>query len=104
MPRASRRADTLWKIVPFTVAAFSAALACTPDSPDPVASGPSPVASLLAVGDTGQQWRALPWFREGQLTVGAAMQREHARAPVDALVLLGDNLYGDSEDMAVMEA
>jgi hypothetical protein len=53
------------------------------------------VASLLAVGDTGERWGALPRFFEGQLAVGEAMQREHAETPVDAFLLLGDNFYPD---------
>jgi hypothetical protein len=53
----------------------------------------TPAASFLAVGDTGEPWGALPWLFEGQLAVGAAMQREHAAAPVDAVMLLGDNFY-----------
>lgn len=48
---------------------------------------------MLAVGDTGSVWGSLPGFFEGQLAVGAAMQREHEIDPVDALVLLGDNFY-----------
>ena len=49
--------------------------------------------SLLAFGDTGKEtsWpeRVMPQYR-----VGEAMAREDRRAPVDALVLLGDNFYG----------
>ena len=50
--------------------------------------------SLLAVGDTGRN-RALPALFEGQRAVADAMRREADRAPVDALVLLGDNFYPD---------
>jgi tartrate-resistant acid phosphatase type 5 len=49
--------------------------------------------SLLAFGDTGKEtsWpeRVMPQYR-----VGEAMAREDRRAPVHALVLLGDNFYG----------
>lgn len=61
------------------------------------ATGPLParatIASILAVGDTGEVWGPLPGLLEGQLAVAAAMRREHERDPVDALVLLGDNFY-----------
>jgi hypothetical protein len=50
--------------------------------------------SLLAFGDTGKptSWpeRVMPQYR-----VGEAMAREDRRAPVQALVLLGDNFYGE---------
>lgn len=62
----------------------------------PKTSGPAQDAesrwSLLAVGDTGQPDPQLELF-EGQLAVADAMTREAVRAPVDALVLLGDNFY-----------
>lgn len=49
--------------------------------------------SLLAFGDTGKEtsWpeRVMPQYR-----VGEAMAREDRRAPVQALLLLGDNFYG----------
>jgi hypothetical protein len=49
--------------------------------------------SLLAFGDTGKQtsWpeRSMPQYR-----VAEAMAREDRRAPVQALLLLGDNFYG----------
>jgi len=49
--------------------------------------------SFLAFGDTGKEtsWpeRVMPQYR-----VGEAMAREDRRAPVQALVLLGDNFYG----------
>jgi 3-deoxy-D-manno-octulosonic acid kinase len=51
-------------------------------------------ASLLAVGDTGRL-RPLPALFEGQRAVAHGMEREHRRAAVDALVLLGDNFYTD---------
>jgi hypothetical protein len=50
------------------------------------------VASLLAVGDTGQR-HALAWLREGQRSVARGMAAEDRRRPVDALVLLGDLFY-----------
>jgi hypothetical protein len=50
--------------------------------------------SLLALGDTGRptSWPArwMPQYR-----VGEAMAREDRRAPVEAIVLLGDNFYPD---------
>jgi len=54
-----------------------------------------PTISLFALGDTGHPWGAFPRLFEGQLAVGDAMQREHARSPVQALILLGDNFYPD---------
>lgn len=52
-----------------------------------------PELSFLAFGDTGKEtsWpeRVMPQYR-----VGEAMAREDRRAPVHALVLLGDNFYG----------
>ncbi len=68
-----------------------------------VACAPPPVAvpgvlraparfSLLMVGDTGQ---APSWRRKnsGQRAVGRSLALEDERAPVDALVFLGDNFY-----------
>jgi hypothetical protein len=51
-----------------------------------------PVVSLLAVGDTGEPAR-LPGLLDTRMVVGTAMGAEHAKAPVAALVLLGDNFY-----------
>jgi hypothetical protein len=68
-------------------------MACNGDRSDSRAQRGQASSSLLAVGDTGSVWGAFPGFLEGQLAVGAAMQREHEREPVDALVLLGDNFY-----------
>jgi len=53
---------------------------------------PEPVASLLAVGDTGEPpgWSGL---RDGQRAVGFGLAREDRREPVDALLLLGDLFY-----------
>ena len=67
--------------------------ACSSDSGDVLAGEIVPAGSLLAVGDTGEPWGHMPWLFEGQLAVGRAMQREHAAAPVDAVLLLGDNFY-----------
>jgi Calcineurin-like phosphoesterase len=77
------------------MATLGASLACHSESKSPSVPVAQPAASLLAVGDTGEPWGPLPLLFEGQLAVGAAMQREHERAPVDALVLLGDNFYPD---------
>lgn len=55
--------------------------------------------SLLAVGDTGRR-RPFPTFFEGQLAVSRAMTRVADAAPVDGLVLLGDNFYWDGLDRA----
>jgi hypothetical protein len=54
--------------------------------------GPSPAFALLAIGDTGRP------PKDGQapatqLAVGRSLAFEDARAPVDALLLLGDNFY-----------
>lgn len=52
------------------------------------------VYSLLAVGDTGDILPLRP-FGEGQRSVGRGMAAEDRRAPVDAVLLLGDNFYPD---------
>jgi hypothetical protein len=75
--------------------AMMASLGCPGESAPSSRAGAEASGSLLAVGDTGRRWRALPWLFEGQLAVGVAMQREHATAPVDAVILLGDNFYPD---------
>ena len=67
-------------------------VACVPETPD-APPDEFPSVSLIAVGDTGLPWGFTPQLFEGQLAVGRAMQSEHARAPVDAFVLLGDNFY-----------
>jgi hypothetical protein len=87
--------ENFWVVSAVCALTFSSAVACTPDLGDPPAGNAHPVASLLAVGDTGEPWEMLPWLFEGQLAVGEAMQREHADSPIDALVLLGDNFYPD---------
>lgn len=81
--------------VAIAIAMFVVCIACAPEVEDSSAASVRPAASLLAVGDTGQPWGMLPRLFEGQLAVGAAMQREHAATPVDAVVLLGDNFYPD---------
>jgi hypothetical protein len=48
--------------------------------------------SLLALGDTGQPPGWFPWL-EGQSAVAAGLEQEDRRAPVDGLLLLGDNFY-----------
>ncbi len=83
----------VWLAVAALLFALGTQVSCTSDESDIEPAGSPPVASLLAVGDTGQPWTVLPHLFEGQLAVGAAMQREHDRLPVDALVLLGDNFY-----------
>jgi len=75
------------------VAVLIVCVGCSVDSAEGPASDTRSGTSLLAVGDTGSVWGALPGLFEGQLAVGAAMQREHERDPVDTLVLLGDNFY-----------
>ena len=66
---------------------------CAPDGSDAQDEEHPTRTSLLAVGDTGSVWGPMPSLFEGQLAVGAALQREHEADPVDALVLLGDNFY-----------
>lgn len=62
---------------------------------DPVPPPPGDVRlSLLAVGDTGT-YSPLPFPFDGQERVADAMEAEHLRHPLDALVLLGDNFYPD---------
>jgi hypothetical protein len=66
-------------------------------APAPALEHPVPearVAALLAVGDTGRYHPWRPWH-EGQRSVARGMVAEDRRAPVDALVLLGDNFYPD---------
>lgn len=75
--------------------ALTISVACTSDPEKLGSEGARISVSLLAVGDTGEPWGMLPQLFEGQLAVGVAMQREHAIAPVDALILLGDNFYPD---------
>jgi hypothetical protein len=48
--------------------------------------------SLLALGDTGKG-RLWPKSLRAQYRVGEALAREDRRAPVEALVFLGDNFY-----------
>jgi hypothetical protein len=62
----------------------------------PPPSAPS-IVSLLALGDTGDAPSWLPAL-DKQRAVGAGMAREDRRAPVDALVLLGDNFYESGLD------
>ena len=68
-------------------------LACSLGIPLAVRAEEAPL-SLLAFGDTGKptSWPTtwLPQYR-----VGEAMAREDRRAPVQALLLLGDNFYPD---------
>ncbi|MFM7786579.1 MAG: hypothetical protein ACKPE6_18360, partial [Gammaproteobacteria bacterium] len=49
----------------------------------------------LPAGGLIDRSRTLPFFFDGQIAVGAAMQRAHRANPVDAVVLLGDNFYPD---------
>ncbi|MGE4609703.1 MAG: metallophosphoesterase, partial [Myxococcota bacterium] len=93
--RCSKRLHNLFHSLVISLALGVALLgiACAPEvsefeSADSVAS-----TSLLAVGDTGRPWGIAPWLFEGQFAVGAAMQREHARLPINAFILLGDNFY-----------
>jgi len=61
----------------------------------PAAASPSNarrIVTFLTLGDTGSILRWRP-FSEGQRSVGRGMAIEHQRAPVDALVMLGDNFY-----------
>jgi hypothetical protein len=53
----------------------------------------APRLSLLAVGDTGKRHRLIASAFEGQLAVAEGMEDEDRRAPVQALVFLGDNFY-----------
>jgi hypothetical protein len=50
------------------------------------------VASLLAVGDTGERQR-LSWLSGGQRSVARGMVAEDRRRRVDAIILLGDLFY-----------
>ncbi len=77
---------------PFLAALAAVAALVAAARAEPAAPPPASRFSLLAVGDTGSL-RRLPWLREGQRAVAAAMEAEDARAPVDGLVLLGDLFY-----------
>jgi hypothetical protein len=105
MPRATQRKhgpSTIASVAQFlavlsasVIAANTSLLfvgACVPETPDSAADE-SPSGSLIAVGDTGSPWGFAPQLFEGQLAVGIAIQKEHARSPIDAFVLLGDNFY-----------
>jgi hypothetical protein len=61
-----------------------------------------PALSLLALGDTG---KPTSWPRRflAQYRVGEAMAREDRRAPVEALVFLGDNFYGEGLEEHTLE-
>jgi hypothetical protein len=74
------------------IAAFIAALVTTAASASGAPERSEGDVSLLAVGDTGGA-RALPWLREGRRSVSRGMRLEDERAPVDAIVLLGDLFY-----------
>ncbi len=76
-----------------TIALVVVVMGCRSEAPDSTSTTPAPLGSILAVGDTGHPWGALPWLFEGQWAVAAAMERSNARSPVDGLVLLGDNFY-----------
>lgn len=101
MDVAARRGLQLCLVLPLCAAAIALAL-IRRDPPayyDPGAPAPSELPSarrlsLLAVGDTG---RSLPFrpFAEGQRSVARGLAAEDRRAPVDALLLLGDNFYPD---------
>jgi hypothetical protein len=59
--------------------------------------------SLLALGDTGKG-RLWPKNLRAQYRVGEALAREDRRAPVDALVFLGDNFYPRGVEPATLRA
>ena len=58
--------------------------------------------SLLALGDTGKP-SSWPAALTPQYRVGAAMAREDRRAPVEAIVFLGDNFYPDGLSPRTLE-
>jgi hypothetical protein len=58
------------------------------------AAGAEEALSLLALGDTGEPTR-WPAALTPQYRVGEALAREDRRAPVAAVVFLGDNFYPD---------
>ncbi|MGI9432862.1 MAG: metallophosphoesterase [Myxococcota bacterium] len=60
----------------------------------PAGSGPPPVFSLLAVGDTGKP-RDLVAALDPGLAVAAALAHADRESPATGLVLLGDNFYPD---------
>ena len=77
--------------------------ALVPALPEPVAwtapdaataSIPGARYSFFALGDTGER-HFLPSLREGQLAVARGLTAHDQVAPVDALILLGDNFYPD---------
>ena len=71
----------------------------SPGEPAPARLPETSRFALLAVGDTGETLPFRP-FAEGQRSVARGLELEDRRAPVDALLLLGDNFYpkGLAED------
>jgi len=96
-----RRHRLAWRLQRALASSVAAALlaflvpGCGPgphDGAGAVGATDAPRWSLLAVGDTGR-YRERSALFEGQLAVADAMRREALRAPVDGVVLLGDNFY-----------
>jgi hypothetical protein len=94
VPRSRRALAVTWLGVAFAFAATGAAGAAgeADATPGPAPSGER-VWSLLAVGDLGARPWSIARSRQVNARVARALTAEDQRAPVDALVLLGDNFY-----------
>jgi branched-subunit amino acid aminotransferase/4-amino-4-deoxychorismate lyase len=93
--RWSKRLQPLFRslAMAFMLGVVGLGIACAPEIQELESADSIVSTSVLAVGDTGRPLGIAPWLLEGQFAVGAAMQREHARHSIDALILLGDNFY-----------
>lgn len=82
----------LWALLAAVVLAAGSVTALV-YSPEPASTQPSPARlSILALGDTGES-PSFPSLLDPQLRVARGLDRHDRRAPVDLLLLLGDNFY-----------
>jgi len=81
---------------------FVAALVLAAGLVAPASARAEAELSFLAFGDTGKE-TSWPERRMPQYRVADAMAREDRRAPVQALVLLGDNFYGHGLEKHTLE-
>jgi hypothetical protein len=88
MGRASIRNRARGVTHTLAVLALLAAACGPPERDEPIS------LSLLALGDTGARPDDPPRVR-AQLAVGAALEAEDRRLPVDALLMLGDHFYDE---------
>ncbi len=89
-----RRLETRRKLVATIAAAVLLLAACGPPAPVVGADESGPVRlSFFAFGDTGVLPNSIGRSLQAQMRVGAVLEAEQRRRPVDAVVLLGDNFY-----------